>query len=754
MVVMKRLQVLGCAAALAAGAVVTAAGPVEAGRNSRPSVSVSDATASEGDGSMTFEVSLDAPSRRAAVGIAFTQNRTAKARQDFQRTIRLVVIPAGHTSTTVTVPLIDDDVEEDDETFRLRVLPLFGARGGDTRGVGTIVDDDGPLTVNLIHINDHHSHLQEEDGELDLGTSVGEFEHVLGGFPRVVTKIQELEASLENPVKIHAGDAITGTLFYSLFGGTADAALMNEVCFDMLALGNHEFDDGDDGLASFIGDLNNGQPNSDGVVCDTPVIAANVVPEVGTPLAPDADTSLIQPYVIKEFDGQKVGFIGIDIKQKTEVSSSPFETTQFLDEVETAQAKVAELQEMGIENIVLVTHQQYSNDLDLAGQVSGIDAIVGGDSHSLLGDYGPFGLNPEGEYPTITTNADGDPVCVVQAWQYSYVVGELNLTFENGHVSECGGTPHLLVDAPFVYEVPRVDENGEPVLDEDGDQIIDDVTAEGPELEEILAAIEATPLIDVVAPAPGATGVLDTFAEQVDVLTQQVIGSASEDLCLNRLPGDTRSQICATNEVAASGAAADVNGGFIQQIVTDAFAARAFRADFALQNAGGVRIDIPEGDVSIGDVYTLLPFANTLVELELTGAEVNLALEQAVENFLVNGGSTGSYPYGSSLRWDLDLNQAFGERFTNVEVKQDDGTWVAIDQAATYVVATNSFIASGRDGYFAFGVAFEEGRVVDTFIDYAQGFIDYLEQDVNGVLTVPAPEDFSTQTFIPVASAT
>jgi 5'-nucleotidase / UDP-sugar diphosphatase len=66
----------------------------------------------------------------------------------------------------------------------------------------------------------------------------------------------------------------------------------------------------------------------------------------------------------------------------------------------------------------------------------------------------------------------------------------------------------------------------------------------------------------------------------------------------------------------------DVNGGFIQQIVTDAFLARAFRADLALQNGGGVRITIPEGPITIGTAYTLLPFSNTLVELELSGQEV------------------------------------------------------------------------------------------------------------------------------------
>ncbi|NEU35921.1 bifunctional metallophosphatase/5'-nucleotidase, partial [bacterium LRH843] len=73
-----------------------------------------------------------------------------------------------------------------------------------------------------------------------------------GGFPRVAAKIAEREAALDNVLKLHAGDAITGTLYFTSFEGEADAQLMNQVCFDAFALGNHEFDRGDAGLKSFL----------------------------------------------------------------------------------------------------------------------------------------------------------------------------------------------------------------------------------------------------------------------------------------------------------------------------------------------------------------------------------------------------------------------------------------------------------------------------------------------------------------------
>jgi 5'-nucleotidase / UDP-sugar diphosphatase len=610
-------------------------------------------------------------------------------------------------------------------TLAVAVLSALGATAAAATTVP--VDEAGSeLSITIAHINDHHSHLQPGSGSADLGTEGGEFDYELGGFPRVAAQIAEIEAREENVVKVHAGDAITGTLFYTLFGGAADAAMMNDVCFDVYEVGNHEFDATDGALVTFLDYLNDSP-------CGTVTLGANVVPAPGTPLLPAPPTQYLRPYHIVEIDGERVGFIGLDIAGKTTVSSSPLETTLFLDEVETAQRYVDELAALGVDNVVLVTHYQYDNDLALAGAVTGVDAIVGGDSHTLLGDFTAFGIESDGDYPTMTTNADGDAVCVVQAWQYSAVVGELHLDFADGKLDGCDGTPHLLVG-----NFTRTDDA--------------DVTSpvDGEELAEIEAAIAAIPTVSVIEPDPDAQAILDTFAGQVDELAAEVIGRASEPLCLNRLPGDTRSEgICNTDQVSANGAAADVNGGFIQQVVTDAFLARAFRADLALQNAGGVRIAIPAGDISVATAYELLPFSNTLVELDLTGAEIVQSLEDAAANFVDNpDGSDGSFPYGSAIRWDVDLTQPAGSRFTDVEVRDDAGDWAPIELDATYVVVTNSFLATGGDGYATFAAAEAEGRVVDTGIDYAQGFIDWLVEDADGVIVVPPPSEFSTQSYV------
>lgn len=568
------------------------------------------------------------------------------------------------------------------------------------------------FSLGIVHINDHHSHLDANSGTLEFNGVSTDVE--MGGFPRVVTKIKELTAAKENSLKLHAGDAITGDLFYTLFAGEADASLMNQVCFDAFSLGNHEFDAGDEGLKTFLDYLST-------PICDTAVLAANVAPEVGaSPLAPNSATDYIKPYTIKEFGDEQVGIIGIDIADKTKNSSSPDETTEFLDEQATAQQYIDELQGMGVNKIVVMTHYQYQNDIELAKSLSGVDVIVGGDSHTLLGNFTDFGLNSGGDYPTVESDLDGNTVCIVQAWEYSNVVGELDVVFDGeGKVKSCDGTPHLLI----------------------GDSLVqDDIELEGAERQQLVDIINVTAQISMVEPDLAASQTLENFASQVDSLTQQVIGAAAENLCLERVPGQGKSALCDASETA-------MHGSDISNIVALAFKEQSIEADIAIQNGGGVRIDVPAGDITVGTAYTLLPFANTLVNLDMTGDEIKQVLEEAVDYATTPDGSTGAYPYASGLRFDVDLNQAMGSRISNLEVKLKGETeWTAIDLSATYKVVTNDFIASGKDGYVTFGTISEEGRVEDTYLDYAQSFVDYVKR-TGTLMTLPYSE-YSTQNFI------
>ena len=741
------------AAAIATAVFAFASAGVHAAPGALPTLElVAPASVDEGAGYFEYRVEIDRPShlpvkytvqvgltspwsRRAATVASTKDVQVPKALpiRSLPKVFRGTIRP-GETSTTHKILVNDDDLVEQNETISLRLIRPQRAVLGDGRSASVkIIDNDAAYTLAVLHINDHHSRLQP-----DTGTNLvldGQSTRVeIGGFPRIVAKMNALESGSENVIKLHAGDAITGSIFYSLFKGEADADLMNQVCFDAFALGNHEFDDSDAGLAQFIGFLN-GNPGG----CQTPVLAANVVPAVGTPLRPDAATSLIQPYVIKEINGEKVGVIGIDIATKTQIASSPLDTTEFLDEKETAQFYIDELKGMGIDKIIVLSHFQYANEVELAKSLSGVDVVVGGDSHSLLGDaFADFGLSPSGPYPTVVQNADGDTACVVQAWQYSAVVGELAVSFNQaGQVVGCDGTPHLLLGDSF----KRTPQGGNSRVE-----------LEGAARQAVYDAIDAAAELSIVEPDPVSQAIVEDYAVEVEVLKQTIVGVADEELCIERIPDQGRD----TDECREK---TRVNGGDIQQLVTEAFLQRSFRADVALQNAGGIRIKIPVGDISINDVFTLLPFANTLVELELTGAEIKQTLEEAAESATTI--SSGAYPYAANLRWDVDLSQPSGSRFSNIEIRRKGSTvWVPLQDDDQAVVVTNSFLAGGGDGYFTFEQAADDGRIVDTFIDYAQAFIDYLQQDVGGAaagdpVLDPAPSvsalacaDYSTQSFI------
>ena len=573
--------------------------------------------------------------------------------------------------------------------------------------------------LKILHINDHHSHLKP-DARMSLKLDGQSTRVRSGGMAAVAAKMKQLEnAGGNNVLKLHAGDAISGSLFFTLFKGEADAALMNEICFDAFALGNHEFNEGDAGLAKFLDFLKSDD-------CYTPVLAANIKPEVGvSALTPSSATDYIQPYTVMQVDGMKIGIVGIDIVRKTKLSSSPDETTMFLDEAETAQKMVDELTKSGIDHIILLTHYGYGNELDLAAKIDGVDVIIGGDSHTLLGDFDDLGLNAAGPYPTVVTGVGGKSVCVASAWQYSQIVGELDLSFNDaGEITSCKGVPHMMLADSFKRK------NAE------GDR----VEIDGAARDEVYAAIKADPKLSIVIEDEDAAAILDSFNVKVEEMRAVKVGNIAENLCLARIPGDGRSKICAPEDTARY-------GSDISMLVAHAFREMAKASDIAIQNGGGVRTDIAKGDLTMGEAYLLLPFANTLVEMDMTGAEIKTVLEEALDYALQPDGSTGAYPYAAGLRWHIDATKGMGQRFSKMEFKgRDDTAWVPLDMTRTYRLVTNNYVAGGRDGYNSFKTVKNDGRYTDTYLDYAQSFVDYV-QERGTVGKLPASE-YSTQSLV------
>ncbi|KAL1507413.1 hypothetical protein AB1Y20_008256 [Prymnesium parvum] len=564
---------------------------------------------------------------------------------------------------------------------------------------------DAPQTfsVRFLHMNDHHSHVAEASLTLQAEDSGEEVSLKYGGFPRLISLFKKIEAASAEPVvKLHAGDAITGTLWYSLFHGQVDAALMNMICFDAFVLGNHEFDDGDGSLATFLQYL-----RTEGN-CSTPVLAANVVPSASSPLGAGFSDYLL-PFTVVDAAGEKIGIIGLDIKAKTEASSSPDEGTVLLDELSTARRYVQLLRAAGVTKIVLLTHRGYSLDVAMAAELDGVDVIVGGDSHSLLGprELSALGLSSVGEYPTIVTRRDGSKVCVVTAWEYAHLVGNLLVTFdEEGRVLECTGTPVLPVAS-------------DPTAD---------ITSR-------------TPMRQAVDPDPVAAEYIRNKSVHVEALKRAVVATFEQPACLERFPGEGKSgTVACTN-------ASYARGGEVCNLVAQAFLWRERDADIAIQNAGGCRTTVPAGPHSISNAYALLPFSNNLVASSMLGAQIIQVLEDALAGPLDLGGSTGSYPYAAGLRFEVDASAPAGRRIRNAQVQQraaSSRVWQPMNLSGTYRVVTQDYISAGKDNY----LEFDKLSWTKLHHEYAQTWLDWLELGVKGVVKPLAASDYSTQKYV------
>jgi 5'-nucleotidase len=253
----------------------------------------------------------------------------------------------------------------------------------------------------------------------------------------------------------------------------------------------------------------------------------------------------------------------------------------------------------------------------------------------------------------------------------------------------------------------------------------------------VTSFLEATGEFRAVEPDATMQKTLAVFQSEVEVLKQSIVGAASATLCLERAPGGGHSTMCHTSDTWQ-------HGSQIGQVVARAFLTVTHTADVAIQNAGGVRADLPAGNVSIDDCITVLPFSNTLVVAQMTGAQIKSSIEDALANF-IEGGSDGSYPIASGLRFRVDASKARGSRVSRLQTNPKMYSfWDDISATRTYSVVTNSYLASGKDGYATFGgLSFE-----NTFTEYAQALINHVEQV--GVVHAPSASDYSTQVYVDV----
>ena len=314
---------------------------------------------------------------------------------------------------------------------RRRVLQMGGATMVVT-GAGvfsmTTAQAQSGFKMQVLHINDLHSRVQSISRfDNTCGGSDLEEGNCFGGYGRLATKIRERRGELDEAgtphVTLDAGDQFQGSLFYTTYRGQAEVEFMNAIGFDAMAVGNHEFDNGPEVLADFIR------------AAEFPVVSGNTRVSGDESLAGE-----LQDHVVLDVAGERIGILSV-LTPDTAVISSPGPNVTFDDDVAYLREAVARLQGDGITKILLLSHVGFPRDQEIAAEVEGISAIIGGHSHTLLSNT----VEDAPSYATMVENPAGRAVPIVQAYAYSRYLGDLELEFgADGYVVAATGDTILL----------------------------------------------------------------------------------------------------------------------------------------------------------------------------------------------------------------------------------------------------------------------------------------------------------------------
>ncbi|HGK7314070.1 bifunctional metallophosphatase/5'-nucleotidase [Aeromonas hydrophila] len=549
-----------------------------------------------------------------------------------------------------------------------------------------------PFVLTLAHMNDTHSQFDPVNAELKgpIFGKQGETNTLytrFGGYPRLLTMAKSFQADAlakNQPILLlHGGDAWQGSGYFKLNEGMANAELLSQFGLDAMALGNHEFDLDNQKLARFIQGVN------------FPVLAANL----DTRDDPDLrHATNLKPFVIYAFDGnqkspvsdlnnlpqgkQLVAVMGLVLEDMANISPNVGKL-RFGNEITSAQATVDLLRQHGINQIVALTHIGNQRDLALAAKVNGIDAIVGGHSHSLLGDFRNIGWGNTGEYAALVTNPDGvGMTCVVQAGSYAQAIGLAQVSFDaQGRVIACKGQNQLLASRDFFADPAR-----KQALDE----------ARGKQAAKF---IDAQPNLVTVDEDPRLRGIIDShYKPALEQAFGPVIATLPAALQNARRPGDNGSDSHGSDvaPLVAEGQYYWANTPAVQALTGGP-------VHFALLAVGGVRADLPAGELREGDAaLTLLPFKNQLSVLTLTGADVRALLTETITATLPASAHAGKFPYGGHLRYTFTETTP-GKRgaLTQLQWQDADGQWQDLVDATHYRVVMNAYSANGNDGWQA-----------------------------------------------------
>src|ERR1700694_329468 len=259
-------------------------------------------------------------------------------------------------------------------------LGLLSIMGGVNR---TQAQDTTTFKLTIMHTNDTRAHyLPTDDGS--------------GGVARELTVVKQIRAAVANTLLLDSGGRFTGTLFHKIYQGHDNAVVMNLLKYDAMGLSNTEFDNGDEVLAKFIGEIG------------IPVVASNVTVSAKSPTL----SGKILPSAILKVADQQIGIIGLT-PLETPRLSSPSKDISFSGGYATIiQREVTRLTSQGVNKIILLSQLGLDLDKKLAAQTTGVDVIIGGNSRDLLSN---IYLGATAKYPLVIKSKSGDSVAIVQA---------------------------------------------------------------------------------------------------------------------------------------------------------------------------------------------------------------------------------------------------------------------------------------------------------------------------------------------------
>ncbi|MFE4701340.1 bifunctional metallophosphatase/5'-nucleotidase [Streptomyces sp. NPDC056738] len=537
--------------------------------------------------------------------------------------------------------------------------------------------------VQLLSFNDLHGNLEPPTGSSGRVTELqadGTTKTIdAGGVEYLATHLRNARKGNKYSITAAAGDMVGASpLISGLFHDEPTIEALNGLDLDVTSVGNHEFDEGAKELARL---QKGGCHPVDGCAggkkftgADFPYLAANVTDEkTGKPI--------LKPYWVWKKNGVKVGFIGVTLEGTPNiVSAEGVKGLKFGDEVETINKYAKELQRQGVKSIVALIHEggapastAYNYDCDSPGAGDGISGPIVDIAKNVTPAVDALitGHTHQAYACTIPDPA-GRPRMVTSASSFGRLYTDTTLTYDR-----------------WTGDIARTAvKSANHVVTRD------------------------------VAKAADMTSLVTKWKALSAPVASRPIGYIAGDI------GNTGTESQAGDLIA------DAQLAYAKSVDPE--------ADLAVMNPGGIRAGLTytasgtEGDgvVTFGEAYTVQPFANTVNLVDLTGAQVITALQQQVSG--ANEASPKILQISKGLTYTLDLTKTGAARVVADSVKLD-GT--AIDPAATYRVAMNSFLAGGGDGFAELG----KGANVRVGGDDLAALETYLTANSSAATPYPVP---------------